>query len=125
MTLVDTSSWIEQLRKGGDDTVRERVEILIRTGEAAWCPIVRLELWNGVKGEHERKILEEMESILTSFDITREVWKRAINLSRLSRESGITVPATDILVAACAEYHGIPLEHHDSHFDLIETIATD
>ena len=54
MRLVDTSSWIEQLRRGGDAAVRERVEALLMAGEAAWCPIVRLELWNGARSERKR-----------------------------------------------------------------------
>ena len=48
---------------------------------------------------------------------------RAAALARLAREKGVTVPATDLLVAACARHHGVSLEHNDSHFDLIATLS--
>ena len=35
------------LRPGGDPTVRARVEAALTTGQARWCPLVQLELWNG------------------------------------------------------------------------------
>ncbi len=36
----------------GDRDVAERVRALLETGEAAWCPMIRVELWNGVRGIH-------------------------------------------------------------------------
>ena len=33
------------------------------------------------------------------------------------RKKGITIPATDLLVAACAQTNGARLLHFDSHFD--------
>ena len=122
MRLVDTSSWIEQLRRGGDPAVRERVEALLSSGEAAWCPIVRLELWNGARGHHERTVLLEMEKEIKSLEIGSPVWDGAAMLARSARERGITVPETDLLVAACAEHHGVALEHNDSHFGLIAAL---
>jgi hypothetical protein len=32
----------------GPGVLRERVNALLQSGEAAWCPAVRLELWRGV-----------------------------------------------------------------------------
>ena len=120
MTLVDTSSWIEQLRRGGDPGVRARVEALLVAGEAAWCPIVELELWNGARGDREFAAIRRMAEILVSLDIDPEVWSMTHKIARSCRERGITVPATDILVVACARRHGLQIEHHDRHFSLIE-----
>ncbi|MFW5743488.1 MAG: PIN domain-containing protein [Spirochaetota bacterium] len=119
MTLVDTSSWIEQLRSDGDTTVRARVEALLQAGEAAWCSIVRLELWNGARGERERSAVRTMEMAVASLEIGPAVWDEAATLARAARQSGIIVPATDLLVAACSRCHGVPLEHSDRHFELI------
>jgi len=120
--LVDTSSWIEQLRRGGDAAVRARVEELLSTGEAAWCPIVRLELWNGARGKTERAVLREMEAELRSFAMGSPVWDGAVALASSARRKGITVPSTDLLVAACARHHGVAIEHCDDHFDLIASL---
>ena len=60
-TLIDTSSWIEAFRTSGDPIVRQRVENLMLEGKAAWCEMIALELWNGAKGDAERKMLSELE----------------------------------------------------------------
>ena len=120
MKLVDTSSWIEQLRRGGDATVRVRVEELLAAGEAAWCPIVRLELWNGARGDVERRVLREMDATVPSLEIGPAVWDRAVRMAASARTKGITIPASDLLVAACARHHEVVIEHYDGHFDLIE-----
>jgi predicted nucleic acid-binding protein len=123
MKLIDTSSWVEQLRRGGDETVRSRVEALLTTGEAAWCPVVRLELWNGARGDPERKVLRQMERDIPSLEIEPDVWDRATTLACMARERGITVPVTDLLVAACARHHGVRIEHNDNHLALIDTLS--
>ena len=122
MTLIDTSAWIEQLRRGGDASVRGQVETLLAAGDAAWCPLVRLELWNGARGNKERTALTEMDKTLPSLAIDAAVWDRAAALASGARERGITVPATDLLVASCARHHQVPLLHYDRHFELIEPL---
>ena len=116
MILVDTSSWIHLLRPDGEPTVRARVEGAISRGEACWCPIVRLELWNGAGGEREKKILREFEQVLPELAITADVWDQACELSRRARVRGITIPATDVAIAACAQFHGAELETADADF---------
>ena len=122
MTLIDTSAWIEQLRRGGDASVRTQVEALLAAGEAAWCPLVRLELWNGARGGKEHTALKEMEETLPSLTMGGAVWDLAATLATGARERGITVPATDLLVASCARHNGVPLLHHDGHFELISPL---
>ena len=119
MTLIDTSAWIEQLRRGGDAAVRRQVEALLGAGEAAWCPLVRLELWNGARGGEERTVLKEMEQTLPSLTIDGAVWDLAATLASRAREWGVTVPATDLLVASCARHHEVPLLHRDGHFESV------
>lgn len=123
MVLVDTSAWIHFLRPDGDRAVRARVEGVLRAGTARLCPLVRLELWNGAGGERERKVLRELERSLPELGITPEVWDDACDLARRCRASGVSVPATDLLIAACAFHHGARLEHEDSDFDAIVRVA--
>lgn len=123
MKLVDTSAWIEQLRTDGDALVRERVEALLLSGEAAWCPLVRLELWNGARGAAEKKVLVEMAAELPDLEILPAVWDRACVMAANARAKGITVPSSDLLVAACAVHHQVQVVHNDAHFDLIAKIV--
>jgi predicted nucleic acid-binding protein len=118
--LVDSSSWIHFLRPSGDPAVRTRVEAALSAGEAAWCPFVRLELWNGAGGERDRKVLRAFEEVLPELPIDDEVWAAARDLARRARSGGMSVPAADVLIAACARRHGARLETADTDFGLLE-----
>lgn len=115
MKLVDTSSWIDALRRDGDATVRARVIALMRSGEAAWCDLVRLELWNGLRGASERKQMEALEADVTLLPTTDAAWTKARELARRARAAGLTVPGADLVIAACAWEHGVEMEHDDAH----------
>ncbi|MDX6766168.1 MAG: PIN domain-containing protein [Candidatus Methylacidiphilales bacterium] len=122
MTLVDTSSWVEQLRKRGRADVRKRVEDLLRNGEAVWCAPVELELWAGVGSDHERNVLRRFAEVLPRLRVDDTVWQRAVHLADAARARGLTVPSSDILIFACAREHGAALEHADRHFEMLEKL---
>jgi predicted nucleic acid-binding protein len=44
-------------------------------------------------------------------------------VERRARRSGKTIPATDILIAACARRHGVELEHADQHFAALAALS--
>ncbi len=119
MKLVDTSSWVNQQRSKGNPLVQQRVEDLLKAGLAAWCPVVRLELWAGVRNERERQILRVYEQVIPELPITDEVWQLACDLADLGRGRGRTFPSNDLLIAACALHHKVEVEHADQHFDEI------
>lgn len=47
------------------------------------------------------------------------LWERAYDLAFSLRRKGITVPYTDILIAASALIMAATVVHADSHFDLM------
>lgn len=115
--LVDTSAWIEFLREGGDPEVQEAVRAALDAGRAVLCDLVLLELWNGARGKRQPRFLQVLEETLESLPTNEAVWSRARELARRSRAGGLTVPATDLLIAALARVHGSQLLHCDSHYD--------
>lgn len=115
--LVDSSLWVHQLRKSGDAAKRDRVNTLLENGEAAWCPVVRLELWRGVTNDTERKTLRRYQALLPDYEISADVWTRSIQTADRARASGVTVPLADLLIFACAKVHGLDVAHDDTHFD--------
>jgi predicted nucleic acid-binding protein len=119
MTLVDTSAWIEALRKDGDPSVRAEVATLLETGKAVLCGIVILELWNGARGEQERSRLQKIVETLDHVPTSEAVWEMASSLAVLCRINGVTVPATDLLVSATARVYGLSLLENDRHFGMI------
>ena len=122
MILVDTSSWIHFLRPRGDPEVRSRVEAALGSGQACWCPLVQLELRNGARGAQEQRVLRDFARTLPELGIDDGVWQAAYDLARRARARGVTAPATDVLIAACARRHGAALEYADADFDLLATV---
>jgi predicted nucleic acid-binding protein len=122
MKLVDTSSWVEYLRDR-ESEAGDAVEVLVLSGEAAWCDMTLVELWHGVRGTKEKRELAEMEKEIERVDVNRDVWLLASRLALRCREKGVTVPASDIIIAACATHHRLDLEFCDGHFDAILPLA--
>lgn len=122
MKLVDTSAWIEYLRPGLSE-VGERVEALLLSDEAAWCDMVLLELWNGARGQSEKRKLEELRATAHRLETDGRVWELAHRLATRCRDKGKTFPATDLLIAACSAHHGIEMEYKDRHFNEIIPLA--
>jgi predicted nucleic acid-binding protein len=122
VVLIDTSAWIHALRPDGEPEFKARVAALLESGQAASCPMVILELWNGARGEHERRVITDLERALPALEITREVWRTAGALARAARKGGQTIPATDLLIAACAHHHGVRIVHDDFHFTAISQL---
>lgn len=119
MKLIDTSAWVHQLRRRGDPVIRSRVEDLLLAGMAAWCPIVRLELWAGVGNDHERRVLQDLGATIPELEIAADTWQAACELGDRCRRAGYAVPAPDLLIAACARQYGMEVEHADAHFDAL------
>jgi predicted nucleic acid-binding protein len=123
MVLVDTSSWIETLRAGGDASVRQRVSALVLDGEAAWCDMIRLELWHGVRGARETRDLTDLEDVVVPLVIDEAVWRQAVALARRARSQGLTVQAPDLVIAATAQRHEVAVDSTDSHIDRLMKLS--
>jgi predicted nucleic acid-binding protein len=119
---VDTSAWIETLRRNGDPDIRASVRAVTREGRAVLCDLVLLELWNGAQGADEQRILRELELTIEKVPTSPAVWEAASDLARVCRRAGVSAPATDILIAACAEHHRLEILHRDTHFDHIARV---
>jgi len=120
--LVDASSWIEFLRGRTSDSSL-RVKTLLARGEAAWCDLTLVELWNGARGPAEHGVLESLEGEVRLYPITEPGWAGACELARRCRRKGLTVPSADIVIVSCAAVHKLELEHCDKHFDDILPLA--
>ena len=110
------------LRPSGDPAVRARVHAALTSGQACWCPLVQLELWNGARGQQEHKVLRDFGRTLPELPMDEPVWQAAYDMARRARTKGITVPATDVAIAACAFRHGTALETADSDFELLASV---
>ena len=115
MTLLDTSVWIEFLRRTGSREIKGRVAAYIESGEAAHCGPVRLELYAGAR---DAEIADVRAALALSvlLDFPCDCWDRAGQIENLLRRKGVTVPRDDVLVAAAALHHGVAVYAADAHF---------
>jgi predicted nucleic acid-binding protein len=117
--LIDTSVWLFALRKDFIPEIRSRVDDLLRNNLVFTTGIINLELLSGAKTDSEFERLKDR--LMTLDDIITDdiIWDKASVLAFKLRRKGITVPHTDILIAACAILEGCVLLHADNHFNII------
>ena len=106
MVLVDSSAWIESLRRNGDMRVKLAVEGLLDAYEAQWCSPVRLEVLGGARLE-ERALLGKRFSVIPYRLCREDDWDRAVALAWRLRSKGLTVPWLDVLIATIAIHDGV------------------
>ena len=118
MVLVDSSVWIESLRRDGRLDVKLALESLLDEYEAAWCGPVKLEVLGGARLQ-DRKALEEHFSCIPYFPMTDAAWDSAKALAWRLRDKGCTVPWNDILIAALSVKAECRIYSVYKHFNLM------
>ena len=124
MKLVDTSAWVEFLRRQGDAQVKHTIARLLQADQAAYtCPI-RFELLSGAKS-HEENDLEQALSLSQNYQFEPDDWRQAALLERRLRAKGLTIPRNDLFVAVVAIRVRMPVVCRDKHFDAIKKIVAE
>jgi len=117
--LVDTSAWILALRKDFLKVVKDRLSYLLKENAIITSGMIKLELLGGTKEEKEFQRLKTRLDALDLVETNISLWEKTYELAFRLRRKGITVPCTDILVAASALMVDATVVHADSHFDMI------
>ena len=68
-------------------------------------------------------MLRDFAAVLPELPIDEDVWSAAYELARQARARGVTVPAADVVIAACARVHGADLEFTDSDFHRLRRVS--
>ena len=119
MVLVDSSVWIEALRRDGNVQVKLALEALLEEYEATWCGPVKLEVLGGARPQ-ERKALEEQFSCIPYFPMTDAAWDSAKELAWRLSDKGCHAPWTDVLIATLSRKAECRVYAVDKHFDLMQ-----
>lgn len=117
LVLIDTSAWIDFFR-GRQNAVTEAVQLALQLGLARLCGPVKAELLQGVKTKKDKQQLGIVFDAVESLATHELDWEVAGDTLQVLRESGITLPLTDALIAAVATRHKaqvLTLDHHFSH----------
>ncbi len=105
------------LRKDPLPAIRDRVDSLLKDEAVLTTGIVKLEILAGARTEKEYARLKARFDALDHVDTGDEVWQDACDYGFRLRRKGLTIPSTDILIAACTIRAGAVLVHADVHFD--------
>lgn len=122
MVLVDSSVWIEALRRKGQLEIKLALEGLLEAYEAQWCTPVRLEVLGGARLE-ERKALGLQFAVIPYRRCDESDWDRAIALAWKLRDNGLTCPWLDVVIAAIALRDQVRLFTIDEHFKKISILT--
>lgn len=119
LTLIDTSLWTHATRRSGDPALRSRVQGHLDDGNAAWCEVIRLELWKGHRIRDNPDQLATLEQRLPRLSIDSSVWDYACEIAQVIHRAGLVIPTSDFIIFACARVHGADLAHNDAHFEML------
>ena len=118
MILIDTSGWIDFLRRQGDPDTKSKISAYIELGEAAYCDPIEFELLIGAR-ERERADVKAVLGFSTYLPFTRACWQSAARMEKQLRAKGVNVPRDDVFVGAAALQHHVPIFSKDPHFALM------
>lgn len=118
MVLVDSSVWIEALRRNGSLNVKLALENLLEAYEAAWCGPVKLEVLGGARPQ-DRKQLETHFSCLPYFPMADADWDLAKRLAWRLQDRGCLTPWNDVLIATLSVKADCRVYAVDKHFELM------
>ena len=122
MPLIDTSAWIEYLRKTGSRTniaVRQTLD-----NDAQICDVIRMEILAGARNQQHVTQLEKLLARATTIKTEPVDYDNAASIYRACRKLGVTIRAQiDCLIAAIAIRTNTKIIHHDSDFDAIAQVT--
>lgn len=119
--LVDTRVWIEYFHRA--TPAGDQLEKLIKDRRVAISGVVLAELLQGAVTEAERDTLRSALQGPRYLEITRDTWQLAGELGFGLRRKGITLPLSDLLLAALALQNELELFTLDKHFQRIAGLA--
>jgi predicted nucleic acid-binding protein len=98
--LVDSSFYIDRLRKGVDPLAE--LAAAPPEWEMITCGMVILEVCRGFRSTRERKRFEDAFSVMAFVPTSNRVWQRATDLAWKLDRQGLVMQATDLLIATHA-----------------------
>jgi predicted nucleic acid-binding protein len=121
--LVDTSVWARKNHPVLRDWFVER----IRDGAVAICAMIALELLHSEPTPERYRAREDDLRALVWLPMGEWEWQRGLQVYGLLAAQGNqlhrSVKHPDLLIAACAERHTVPLVHYDRDFETIALVT--
>lgn len=119
MKLIDSSAWIKYYRKEGNTEYKDWISEAIQDNAAAVNGIILVEILVFTKTQSEYDLILSDFSALHRIKIDEHVFKKASEIGFDLRRKGLTIPGTDLIIAASAMVSDTELIHFDSHYKYI------
>jgi len=118
--LADTSVWIEFFRLRS--SFGDKLEALLAENSVWLCGVILFELLQGVKSDDEKTLIVETLSDLRYVEMSQPLWEKCAELSASLKKKGLTLPLSDIFIAAIAIEHDLQIFTLDKHFEQIPKV---
>ena len=122
MVIADTSVWISFFNRP-KSAEKKALDKLIDADEVALVGLVLAELLQGCRAAKEREAIKEAMLALPYFELTRSTWVKAGETSASLLGRGITLPMSDLIIAATALEHQCQVYSLDSDFKKIPNLS--
>jgi predicted nucleic acid-binding protein len=122
MVLVDSSVWIEALRRQGDLATKVALEALLEVDGAVVSGPILLEVLGGCRPADRKRLVEYFGNVPYR-RVPHEAWWRAMRLSWRLRADGVTIPWNDLLIGSLGLLWDLRIFAVDRHFDILESRA--
>jgi predicted nucleic acid-binding protein len=116
--LIDTSVWIDHLRPGTPEKIRQVTYAVLNRQEAVVCEPVWFELLRQ-SPKSERAGVEKRLLTFPMLSTPADLWRRATAFGQQCRDAGVNAGVTDLIIATLCRHHKAALVTFDRHFQLL------
>lgn len=118
LAFIDTSAWIEYLRKTSHPITKQTESALI-LNTAATSQLVLAELIQGAKSEKETALIINLALVTKILKDTESTWQQAGFLANKLKKQGKTLSLIDCYLAVLAKENKATILTLDKHFSII------
>ncbi len=118
MVIADTSVWIPFFNRP-DSPEKAALDLLIDADEVVLVGVVLAELLQGCRTPSERDSLSDAFLALPYYEVSRSTWLQVDDLSAPLLRRGVTLPLSDLIIAALAIERDCRVYSLDAHFKKI------
>ena len=119
--LIDTCVWVDHLRPGTPENVRELTHDLLNRPAAVVCEPVWFELLRQ-SPKAQRAGMEKRLLTLPMLPTPAGLWRKATEFGQQCRDAGVQAGFADLIIATICRHHGVALVTFDRHFRLLSEV---
>lgn len=119
--IVDTCVWIEFFREP-ESELTLHLKALLRERKVIMVGMVMAEILQGVKAPKEANLVKQSLEKLPYMEITRDIWEAAGEISASFQGTGVTIPLSDLIIAAVALSGDHEIFTIDPHFYKVDRL---